>query len=203
MYFLLRKLLTLIYHIMYNLSFEGLENIPAEGGKIYASNHRSMADPVLLTLPVRKRFCYMAKEELFRNPLFGALIRALGAYPVVRGSGGDEIIEESVRRLRTGRNLGIYPEGTRSKDGRLGKCKSGIVLIAAKTGADIIPVGVNFEGKLHFRSRVVVRFGKPIPAAELSLSEGRPSIKEIRAVKSRIMGEIALLVDQPPLPAEE
>lgn len=193
----MRKLLWVIYHIAYDLHYEGLENIPKNGGVIYASNHRSYADPVLMTIPVRKRFCYMAKEELFKNPLFAALIRGLGAYPVSRGSGGTEIIEESVRRLQSGRNLGIFPEGTRSKDGRLGKCKSGIVFIAAKTGADIVPLGITFKGKLHFRSRVTVRFGKPIPSSELQISGDKPSIKEIRMVKDRVMNAIADLVEQP------
>ena len=190
-------MLSLVFHAFYILHFEGTENIPERGGVIYASNHRSMADPVLITIPVKKRFCYMAKEELFKNPLFAALIKALGAFPVVRGSGSTDVIDESVKRLEMGRNLGIFPEGTRSKDGKLGRCKSGIVLIAAQTGADIIPVGISFEGKLHFRSRITVRYGKPIPAQELRLSAEKPSIKEIRAVKNRIMSELAQLVVQP------
>ena len=70
MYTIARYIVLLIYKIVYNLSYEGVENIPKEGGRIYASNHRSYADPVLISLPVRKRFAYMAKEELFKNPFF-------------------------------------------------------------------------------------------------------------------------------------
>jgi 1-acyl-sn-glycerol-3-phosphate acyltransferase len=101
-YFIVRKIMMLIYKIVYNLSYEGLENIPKEGGYIYASNHRSYADPVLITLPVRKRFAYMAKEELFhQNIFFTGIIKMMGAFPVVRGSGDMSVIETSIDAQKT------------------------------------------------------------------------------------------------------
>lgn len=194
MYFLLRKIILLVYKITYNLSFEGLENIPKEGGYIYASNHRSYADPVLISIPVKKRFAYMAKEELFKNPFFGALIRICGAFPVVRGSGDMGVIATSIDKLKSGKNLVIFPEGTRSKDGKVGKGKTGVAMIAAMAGADVIPVGIIFDGKLKFRSRIIVKFGKPISASKIALSE-KPSPKELKAVKLTIMDGITNLVE--------
>ncbi len=195
MYFLLRKIVLLVYKIAYNLSFEGLENIPDEGGYIYASNHRSYADPVLISIPVKKRFAYMAKEELFKNPFFAALIRTLGAFPVVRGSGDMKVIDTAVEKLESGKNLVIFPEGTRSKDGKVGKGKTGVAMIAAMTGADVIPVGIVFDGKLSFRKKVVVKYGKPVHSSQLAISE-KPSPKELKAVKLKIMDSITELVEE-------
>lgn len=195
MYFLIRKILLLIYKITYNLSFEGLENIPKEGGYIFASNHRSYADPVLISIPVRPRFAYMAKEELFKqNIFFAALIRIMGAFPVVRGTGDMKVIETAVQKLESGKNLVIFPEGTRSKDGKVGKGKTGVAMIAAMADADVIPVGIVFEGKLSFRKKVVVKFGKPISAESIAVG-GRPSPKELKHVKLTIMESITNLVE--------
>ena len=194
MYFLLRQIVLLIYKIAYNLSFEGLENIPKEGGYIYASNHRSYADPVLISLKVPVRFNYMAKKDLFKNPFFSALIRAFGAFPVERGTGDTSVIETSIEKLEKGKNLVIFPEGTRSKDGKVGAGKSGVAMIAAKAGVDVIPVGIVFEGKLSFRKKVVVKYGKPISAENLKLSDN-PTTKELRGLKKTIMASITELVE--------
>ncbi len=195
MYFIIRKILLLIYKIAYNLSFEGLENIPKEGGYIFASNHRSYADPVLISIPVRPRFAYMAKEELFKqNIFFTAIIRIMGAFPVVRGSGDMQVIDTAVEKLKSGRNLVIFPEGTRSKDGKVGKGKTGVAMIAAMAGADVVPVGIVFEGKLCFRKKVVVKFGKPISADKISVGE-RPAPRELKSVKLTIMSSITNLVE--------
>lgn len=194
MYTIARYIVLLIYKIVYNLSYEGVENIPKEGGRIYASNHRSYADPVLISLPVRKRFAYMAKEELFKNPFFSALIRFMGAFPVVRGSGDMKVIDEAIARLNKGRNLVIFPEGTRSKDGRVGRGKTGVALIAAKANVDVIPVAIFFEGKLKFRKKVVVKYGKPISASQLQIGDKLvPS--ELKKLKNMVMESITELVD--------
>lgn len=194
-YFIVRKIMMLIYKIVYNLSYEGLENIPKEGGYIYASNHRSYADPVFITLPVKPRFAYMAKEELFhQNIFFTAIIKMMGAFPVVRGSGDMSVIETSMEKLKSGKNLVIFPEGTRSKDGKVGRGKTGVAMIAAMAGADVIPVGIVFEGKLKFRKKVVVKYGKPVSADKIAVGE-KPAPKELRNVKQLIMQSITELVE--------
>ncbi len=192
-----------VYFLFYHIRVEGLENIPASGGFVLASNHRSYADPPLLATRLRKRRCvFMAKEELFRNRFFGWLIRKLGAFPVTRGAGDNSVIETAEQHVRSGKVLMIFPEGTRSKDGRVGRGKTGVALIAAQTGAPVVPVGITFEGKLHFRSDIIVRFGKPIEAAELAVGED-PKPRELAALKNRIMTAIKALVDEPALPAAE
>ncbi|MBD5139720.1 MAG: 1-acyl-sn-glycerol-3-phosphate acyltransferase [Ruminococcus sp.] len=183
-----------VYKLFYNFHIEGVENIPQDRALVMASNHRSYADPVILTMPMKKPVTYMAKEELFKNRLFGWFITKLGAFPVKRGSGDMQIIEDSVAILNSGRHLVIFPEGTRSKDGKVGKGKTGVALIAAKSGADVLPCGIVFEGeKLHFRSKLTLRFGKVIPAEKIAVEDASP--KALKEVKKRIMGAITELVE--------
>lgn len=183
-----------VYKLFYNFHIEGTENIPQDRALVMASNHRSYADPVILTMPMKKPVTYMAKEELFKNRLFGWFIAKLGAFPVKRGGGDMQVIDDSVAILRSGRHLVIFPEGTRSKDGKVGKGKTGVALIAAKSGADVLPCGIVFEGeKLRFRSKLTLRFGKVIPAEEIAVENASP--KALKEVKKRIMGAIAELVE--------
>ena len=193
LYSVLRPIVRFIYKCWFNLSFEGTENIPKDGSNIFASNHRSYSDPVFIALPTRVPLSYMAKEELFKqNIFFTWLIRFFGAFPVTRGKGDTVAIDTSVEKLEMGRNLVVFPEGTRSKDGKVGKGKTGVALIAAMAQVPVIPVGINFEGKLKFRRKVVVRFGKPIRPEELAVTSVSP--KELKMLKTKIMNAITELV---------
>lgn len=184
-----------IYYGFYNVKVEGKENIPENSGFIIASNHRSFADPPLLAVTsMRAKFSFVAKEELFRNPLFGWLIRKLGAFPVSRGKGDMSVISDSLERLKEKRNLVIFPEGTRSKDGKLGRGKTGVALIAARSGATVVPAAIIFNGKLRFRKKIIVRYGKPIYPDEIKINqEFNP--KDLKPIKQRIMGDIQKLLE--------
>lgn len=194
-YSFLRALGWLIYHISYNLKYVGKENIPHQGSYIFASNHRSYADPVIIAIPVKIPFCFMAKEELFKNKIFAFIIKSLGAFPVVRGKGDMSVIDESIKRLNRGNNLVIFPEGTRSKDGKVGKGKTGVALIASKAEVPVVPVGICFKGnKLKFRKKIIVAFGKPIAPEELQITSMSP--RELKTLKLKIMKSITDLVDE-------
>ncbi len=185
-----------VYFTFYNVKVEGKENIPKKPGFIIASNHRSFADPPLVAVSASMctRFSFIAKEELFKNPFFGWLIRKLGAFPVTRGKGDMKVISDAVDRLSEGRNLVIFPEGTRSKDGKLGRGKTGVALIAAKSKAIVVPTAIVFEGKLRFRKKIIIRYGKPIQPEEIAVGDDI-NPKELKAVKQRIMGDIQLLLE--------
>ena len=192
-YGLFRWLVLGIYHIMFNISFEGLENIPKDGGNIFAANHRSYQDPMFIAIHTRVPLSYMAKQELFEvNKAFKWLITAFGAFPVQRGKGDTAVIDTAIDKLNMGRNLTIFPEGTRSKDGKVGKGKTGVALIAAVAQTKVVPVGINFTGKLKFRSKVIIRFGKPITPSEIGASNA--DSKSLKILKSKIMEEITKLV---------
>ncbi|MCR4781012.1 MAG: 1-acyl-sn-glycerol-3-phosphate acyltransferase [Ruminiclostridium sp.] len=169
MYLFFRKLLSIVFHIKYKINLIDPQNIPdMKGGYIIASNHLSFADPPMIAAVIRGKFSFMAKEELFKkNPFFAWLIRRCGAFPVTRGAGDDAPIRTSVEAIKKNRILVIFPEGTRSKDGTLGRIKSGVVLIASQAAAPILPVCIRY-GEKH---RVDIAFGEMIPAEQVHIDE--------------------------------
>ncbi|MBE6857117.1 MAG: 1-acyl-sn-glycerol-3-phosphate acyltransferase [Ruminococcus sp.] len=206
MYHLGRAVVWIAFHLCYSLRFEGRENIPKDRSVILASNHRTNADPPLVACGVKKRkCCFMAKEELFRNKLFGGLIRALGAFPVSRGKGDTKVIDTACERLEEGRHLMIFPEGTRSKDGKVHRGHTGAALISARTGKEIVPVGIVFGEKLKFRCRITVKYGEPINPADYCEIGPEPNPRALVKLKNAYMAEIKKLVEgeQPEESAEE
>jgi 1-acyl-sn-glycerol-3-phosphate acyltransferase/cytidylate kinase len=195
MYYVGRVILWIVMHIAFNLHFEGRENIPKDRTVIFTSNHRSNCDPPLVGLGIKQRCSFMAKEELFKNKFFAAIIRSLGAFPVSRGKGDMTVIDTAVSRLENGEELIIFPEGTRSKDGKVHRGKTGASLIAAKSGADIVPVGVVFGEKLKFRCRITVKYGKPIHTADFCTVCDTPNPRELVKLKNVYMAEITELVE--------
>lgn len=183
-----------IFPLWYHIETEGTELLPQTGGYLFVSNHRSMADPVLIGIHNPKtQFCFLAKQELFSNGAIGWLLRKLGAIAIDRGTGDLSPIQTLVHRLQNGDNALIFPEGTRSKDGKLGRFKTGAALIAAQTGVPFVPVGISFQGKLHFRSKIIVRYGPPIqPEGCTDANNPRPA--ELKAIKATMSGAVAALL---------
>ncbi|WP_295093270.1 lysophospholipid acyltransferase family protein [Ruminococcus sp.] len=198
MYYLAKFVVKVFFKILYSLHYEGKENIPKDTTVIYACNHRSNADPPLLGAGARGKFAFMAKEELFKNKLFAWLIRSLGAFPVARGKGDTGVIDTAVERLNSNRSLMIFPEGTRSKDGKVGKGHTGAALIAVKADKPIIPVGICYKEKLKFRAPLTVKFGKPIYPEEYCEISDNPNPRQLVKLKNRYMADIKLLVEGEP-----
>lgn len=204
MYYVCKFIVWLAMHIAFSLKFEGRENIPKGESVIYTSNHRSNADPPIVGCGARGKCSFMAKEELFKNKLFGWLIRSLGAFPVARGKGDAVVIDTAVERLEKGENLMIFPEGTRSKDGKVHRGHTGAALIAARSGKNIAPVGVVFGERLKFRCRITVKYGKPINTADYCEIGGEPNPRALVRLKNAYMAEITKLVEgESPKKAEE
>ena len=202
MYYIIKIAVWIAFHVYFSLGFEGRDNIPRGEAVIYASNHRSNADPPLVGVGARGKYAFMAKEELFRNKLFAWLIRSLGAFPVARGKGDTAVIDTAVERLNSGRSLMIFPEGTRSKTGKVGRGHSGAALIAARADKRIVPVGVVFGDKLKFRAKVTVKYGEPIDPKEYVDDLAEPNPRQLVKLKNRYMAEIKKLVEGE-APAEE
>ncbi|MBQ1518564.1 MAG: 1-acyl-sn-glycerol-3-phosphate acyltransferase [Ruminococcus sp.] len=204
MYGFIKALLRCYFRIAYNLKFEGRENIPTDTTVIYTPNHRSNADPPLVGSFLKGHISFMAKEELFKNKFFAWLIRSLGAFPVSRGKGDMKVIDTSVERLEND-SLMIFPEGGRSKDGKVQKGHTGAALIAARSGKCIVPVGVVYGDKLRFRTKVTIKYGQPIDPAEYVESQEEPNPRQLVKLKNRYMADIKELVEggQPALEAAE
>ncbi len=165
------RALTLLWHFWFHLEVNGRENEPEQGGYILASNHCSAIDPMIICQGIRKhQIHFMAKAELFKIPVLKHVIRWLNAFPVERGTGDTSAVETAIQVIRDKEVLGLFPEGTRSKDGSLLRFKSGLALIAQQTGAPVLPITITYcDPKKSFRSRVVVNYGKLISCEELGI----------------------------------
>jgi 1-acyl-sn-glycerol-3-phosphate acyltransferase len=152
--------------ILHPVSVEGVDRLPT-GGALLCPNHSSDWDPVLvaLKLPVNYRLHIMAKEELFRNPILGWILRKVGAFPVSRGSNDIQSVKTAMQVLKSGDNLLMFPEGTTIHngvgyaDGLPAHAHGGVAMIGIRTGAALVPVFVDGPKKLFHRTRII--FGEP------------------------------------------
>ncbi len=155
-----------ILRLLYRVEVKGLEHLPRHGA-LLCPNHASDLDPVLIgvCLPINYRLHFMAKEELFRKRLYGSVLRALGAFPVNRDGTDIQAVKTSMKVLREGENLLIFPEGTTIHggvgyhDGLPAHAHSGIAMIGVRAGAALVPVFVGGEKKLFHKTTII--FGEP------------------------------------------
>ncbi|WP_406150950.1 lysophospholipid acyltransferase family protein [Streptomyces sp. NBC_01012] len=178
---------------------EGLEHIPDEGAAIVAGNHLSFSDHFLMPAILKRRITFLAKAEYFTGPgikgrLTAAFFHSIGQIPVDRSGkeAGQAAIREGLGVLSKGELLGIYPEGTRSHDGRLYKGKVGVAVMAIKAGVPVIPCAMvgTFEiqppgQKVPSIKRVTIRFGEPLDFSRYAGLEDQKAA--IRAVTDEIM----------------
>ncbi len=166
-YWLMRAWLQPFAHIYWRLSRIGREHVPQSGPVIFVCNHRSFIDPFIIGLCSRRPIYYVAKEELFKNRLLGWFISSLGAFPVRRGAADGDMIETAKAILKRGDPVLIFPEGTRTRPGALGKPKRGVGRLALETGATVVPVAMigteAIRKGLRVRPhKIRVRIGAPL-----------------------------------------
>lgn len=175
---------------------EGMENMPKEGPLILACNHLNLADPALITALLPRRIVWMTKRELFDIPVLGLFYHLYGAIPVRRFEADLSALHKAQEALKRGQVLGMFPEGTRSLNGGLGKGYAGTALIALRTGAPVLPVAVwgtemiKLPKAFFQRTPVHVRIGQPFTL---------PRVERIRTTVVKegtefIMGKIAELL---------
>lgn len=160
-----KGLLSIIFRIIYRIEIKGHENIPEKGRVILCSNHISMLDPIIIGISIRRPISFMAKKELFKNPFFAKLLKALTAFPVDREGSDLTAIRNSINVLKEERILGIFPEGTRTKKMDIESAKAGVSLIAYKGKAPVIPVFIETNYRLF--SNINVYIGKQIIVDDL------------------------------------
>ncbi|WP_432034870.1 lysophospholipid acyltransferase family protein [Streptomyces sp. HD1123-B1] len=197
-----------LLRLLFRPRVEGLEHIPAEGAAIVAGNHLSFSDHFLMPAIVPRRITFLAKAEYFtgrglKGRLTAAFFRGAGQIPVDRAGGkaAEAALRSGLAVLRKGRLLGIYPEGTRSHDGRLYKGRTGVAAMALTAGAPVIPCAMvgTFEiqppGRVVPRiRRVTIRFGAPLDFSRYAGLEEERTV--LRAVTDEIMYEILRLSGQ-------
>ena len=197
-----------ILKLLFRPWVEGAENLPAEGGAILASNHLSFSDSFFLPMEVERRVTFLAKGDYFtgrgiKGKLTAAFFKGINQVPVDRSGGraSEAALNAGVRILNSGELLGIYPEGTRSPDGRLYRGKTGIARMALEAGVPVIPVAMinTFEiqppGQVVPRiMRVGLRIGKPL---DFSRYQGMESDRFVlRSITDEIMYELMQLSGQ-------
>ncbi len=163
-YATLKVLFSVLFRIFLRLEGRGSANIPATGPLVIASNHLSMLDPPVIGPAGTRKMYFMAKEELF-VPVFGSICKALGAFPVKRGGADRAALRHALDILRRNEVLAIFPEGTRSKDGTLGRAEPGALMMALKGGATVVPTcvaGTDLARCGRLWPKVRVSFGKPM-----------------------------------------
>jgi 1-acyl-sn-glycerol-3-phosphate acyltransferases len=185
LYAFFRVLLWGIYKLLFRLEARGEEHIPEHGPVILASNHISNFDPPTVGIYVRRKVHFMAKEELFRIPVFGALIKSFGAFPVKRGGVSKDAIKSAIELLKAGNVMGIFPEGTRGSEG---SAKKGAAMIALRSEAAVVPVAIIGSYK-PFR-KMLVCYGQPIDLTAI-IDESSPD--KLEQVTEAIMASIRKL----------
>jgi 1-acyl-sn-glycerol-3-phosphate acyltransferase len=207
-YLIVRFVLRPLFRIAFRPHVTGRENVPLSGPVILASNHLSFMDSIAIPLMAPRKVSYLAKAEYFTSPGFTGwcsrmLFTALGALPVEREAqrAAQAALDTALGVLTSGGAFGIYPEGTRSRDGRLARGKTGVAWLALTAGCPVVPVAVRGTDKVQpvgatwpRPRRVSVTFGKPLTFPEFAGQAGKG--KPRRAVTDRIMEEIAALSGQ-------
>lgn len=191
LYTITRWILNIVFFKIFHLHVEGRENIPVKGAVIVAPNHKSNWDPPLIGVAFSNRVVhYMAKEELFKNPIAAWILTMFGTFSVKRGSGDGSAVMRAVRELRKGYPVGIFPEGTRIKREGLGRFHSGMASIAMIEGTDILPVAV--VGSLnmpHLKQHPAVLIGKII-----HVEKQKPTKESIQALNEKVKSAIEQLM---------
>jgi 1-acyl-sn-glycerol-3-phosphate acyltransferase len=207
---IIRPFVRWLCRVWFKAEFRGVENIPAQGACLITPNHASYADPVWITVPIRRRVYYMAWDKPFKIPVLGLLMRVFGAFPVSL-----EAVDASAQRaahevLRTGKALVIFPEGGRTRNGKLMPFKMGAFRFALTYGVPVVPVSINGGEKIwpvgSFFPRVaklIVTYHPPIAVEQLPEGTSRVELKSrARELARRTYEAVASAVAPDMLPDE-
>jgi 1-acyl-sn-glycerol-3-phosphate acyltransferase len=184
-----RSVVAGVFKPWYRIEVSGLEYFPKEGGVLLCTNHIHNFDPLVVGITAPRPVHFMAKEELFNVPVLGNIVRNCNAFPVKRGKGDRESLRAGLKVLKDGNVFGLFPEGTRSKTGEIGKGLSGAGFFALRTEADVVPCAI--IGPYKSLKTLKVVYGKPI-----AMDEMRAVKASAEQVTDLIMSEIDKLIKE-------
>jgi 1-acyl-sn-glycerol-3-phosphate acyltransferase len=200
LYAICKPIVVVIMKLLFRLEAHGTGHVPASGPFLIVANHSSILDPPLVGGMTPRRLTFLAKVELFRIPVFGALIRRLGAQPVRRDGADPAALRTAHRVLQDGGALLVFPEGTRGEEGVLRPAKPGAALLAMQTGVPVVPVYVSGSGRAWPRgqrlprpAKVRVTFGAPLSFARATGADRKAQYEE---ASRQMMAAIARLRDE-------
>lgn len=181
--------------LWFKLEYYGMENLPKDRGYILVGNHQSYWDPVMMGLKLDTTLTFMANEKLFHKPVLAPVIRGLGAFPVNLKKPDMTAIRTAKKVVKDGKVLALFPEGTRSHDGKLLKFKGGVIYIASVTGEDVVPVCITYQNGGKFRSRILIRYGEVIPNREI-LDGKKKDTESMRQAAAKLQAVVQRLQDE-------
>ncbi|MBV7507152.1 1-acyl-sn-glycerol-3-phosphate acyltransferase [Bacillus sp. sid0103] len=178
-----RSVVTGVFKPLYRIEAIGVEHFPKEGGVLLCANHIHNFDPIVVGIMAPRPVHYMAKEEIFSVPILGNIVRKCNAFPVKRGFSDREALRTGLKILKDGHVFGLFPEGTRSKNGELGKGLSGAGFFALRSTASVVPCAI--IGPYRSFRKLKIVYGQPI-----DLEEMRKEKASVEQVTELIMSEI-------------
>jgi 1-acyl-sn-glycerol-3-phosphate acyltransferase len=197
LYRFLFPLVNWVARVIAHVEVQGNDHMP-RGGVLVVSNHLTNFDPLFIGMCFKRELHFMAKIELFQNPLLARTITALGAFPVRRGEADRAALRQAEELLRSGRVVAIFPEGHRSRQGAVQESKGGIALLARRAGTPILPVAIT--GTEHFRAASLRRW-RPWRRPTVTITVGEPFLlprtsgrADYDALAAHIMGRVAALL---------
>jgi len=196
LYKVIRPLANFVSHSKYKITYVGAENVPTDRGIILACNHITALDPVILGAGCKAQLNFMAKQDLFEKNIVGWFLAQLNSFPVDRSKFDFTAIDYSIKLIKEGKSLGIFPEGTRSPDFRPHKAKGGIGYIAKACKCDVVPCSIYTDTEAKKGTKLTVRYGKPIKYEELKFDETSTKMKDVRYGSELIMDRIIELWEQ-------
>ena len=203
LYAFLLGAVSVLFRILFSYRVEGRENLTVykSNGRpfVICANHLHIFDPVFIAMAwgAGRKLSIMGKAELFKNPFFAWVFTKVGVFPVDRGKGDTAVIDKAVSDVKDGHGMLIFPEGTRGNSDVMLRFKSGAFMVAAQTGADIIPVRVIYPTatrKLRFFGPVVIKIGPAVPSEEMNMTGG--SRRALRAAKATVRDKIDDLLSE-------
>ncbi len=191
-YTIAKLIFSIFCKIYFRLEVKGADNVPKKGGVLVASNHSSLLDPVIVGVGISRATYYLTKQSLFEIPVFGSLIRALHTIPIRRDLVSVSTFKELIKSLHSKKAIILFPEGTRSLDGKLGQGKMGVGMLALKADVPIVPVYIDGAikafpkgGKWIWSKKIRVIFGKPIMP-----NSKDPNKKNYQEISAQVMQSI-------------
>ena len=182
-----------VARILFRVKIVWEENIPETGSFILCGNHVHALDAPVIIVTAKRKIRFMAKEELFKNKVISYLAKIFEVIPVKRGTADLDAVKLSMKAIKEGDILGIFPEGTRNGMAKHSSIKAGASFMALKTNTPVIPVGI--QGTFKPFTKVVINYGKPIEFSQYAVSKGKPDKEHLEIVSEKIMEEIVKLRD--------
>ena len=190
----------MLCRLFFRFHVYGVDNVPAEGPLLIISNHQSFLDPVFCAVNVNRHLIFLARDTLFKHRFFGRLISSVSAMPVRRGQADIKTIKTVIEKLKQGGAICLFPEGTRSPDGRIAAFKPGFGLLCRRSGAAIVPAVIDgaFEAwpkhkkMASFGRKIVVCYGPVMPAEKVSKMNDRELAEQLTKTLRQMQNDCRL-----------